>query len=186
MTKIIQRFFLISIVLAVFFIGAIGVAIAQATPQLSSVTTTPRVGRMNQNQMTPSEISANPIAAQAQSASSSKININPETGVPNGAILLTVFLKHDQSKTLDQILSELKQSDYLKAFPPEGVDVVSWYVVMGIGQVVTLAVPPEQLRAVNVALERTAWSAFRTEIYATYDFAQIAKKSRQALAGGDR
>ncbi|MBM0745753.1 hypothetical protein JOY44_30540 (plasmid) [Phormidium sp. CLA17] len=73
---------------------------------------------------------------------------------------------------------QLKQSDYLKAFPPEGMDVVSWYVVMGIGQVVTLAVPPNRLRAVNVALERTAWSAFRTEFYATYDFAQIAKKSR--------
>ncbi len=91
------------------------------------------------------------IAAQAPDQSSATIKINPETGVPDGAILLTIFLKHDQSKTLDQILAELKQSDYLKAFPPKGVDVVSWYVVMGIGQVVTLAVPPERLRAVNVA-----------------------------------
>jgi hypothetical protein len=45
--------------------------------------------------------------------------------------------------------------------------------MMGIGQVVTLRVPQEKLRAVNLAIERNAWGAFRTEFYPTYDFRPI-------------
>ncbi len=36
----------------------------------------------------------------------------------------------------------------LRNFPPEGVEIVSYHVMMGIGQVVTLRVPPDKLRAV--------------------------------------
>lgn len=89
------------------------------------------------------------------------------------AILLTIFLKHDQSKTLREIESELEDTGFWAKFPPEGTEVVSWYVVMGIGQVVTLRVPPEKLRDVNVTLEQYAWGAFRTEFYATYDFRPV-------------
>ncbi len=183
MNKTIQRIVLLSILLVVVSVVAIGAAIAQDSNRIAPPTATAQMARLQQHQVIGAE-SVNAIVAQTPPKSASKMNINPETGVPNGAILLTVFLKHDQSKTLEKILDELKQSGYWKAFPPEGVDVVSWYVMMGIGQVVTLAVPPERLRAVNIALERTAWSAYRTEFYATYDFAPIAKKSReQALKG---
>ena len=69
-------------------------------------------------------------------------------------------------------------------FPPDGVEVESWYVMMGIGQVVTLRVPPDRLRDVNRVIEKTAWGAFRTEFYATYDLypvvRQIKKKKREA------
>jgi hypothetical protein len=50
---------------------------------------------------------------------------------------------------------------------------------MGLGQVVTLAVPPDKLRSVNVAIERTAWKAYRTEMYATYDFSKSAQRLRE-------
>lgn len=86
------------------------------------------------------------------------------------AILLTVFMKHDQSKTLAEINGHLDKTGFWKKFPPDGVEIVSWYVMMGIGQVVTLRVPPEKLRAVNLVLEENAWGAYRTEFYATYDF----------------
>jgi uncharacterized protein with GYD domain len=89
------------------------------------------------------------------------------------AILLTIFLRHDQSKTLDEINEALKRTGFREKFPPQGVDIVSWYVMMGIGQVVTLRVPPDRLREVNLAVERTAWGAFRTEFYPTYDFRPI-------------
>ena len=89
------------------------------------------------------------------------------------AILLTVFMKHDQSKTLAEINSHLDKTGFWKKFPPEGVEIVSWYVMMGIGQVVTLRVPPEKLRAVNLVLEENAWGAYRTEFYATYDFRPV-------------
>lgn len=84
--------------------------------------------------------------------------------------LLTVFFRHDQSKTLADINAHLDRTGFWKKFPPQGVEVVSWYVMMGIGQVVTLKVPPERLRAVNLAIEENAWGAFRTEFYPTYDF----------------
>lgn len=183
MTKIIQRIVLISILLIVVSVVAIGAAIAQDPNPIAAPLTAAPVASRTQNQAINSE-RAKAIVAQAPQKIPFKSNIDPETGVPDGAILLTIFLKHDQSKTLEKILEELKQSGYWKAFPPEGVEVVSWYVMMGIGQVVTLAVPPERLRAVNTALERTAWSAYRTEFYATYDFVQVAKKLReQALRG---
>ena len=90
-------------------------------------------------------------------------------------ILLTVFLKHDQSKNLIEIQQLQEEQGFWKAFPPEGTTVVSWYVMMGIGQVVTLEVPASKLREVNVALEKTAWKAFRTEFYPTYDLYPFIK-----------
>src|SRR6202047_5264955 len=46
-----------------------------------------------------------------------------------GAILLTIFLRHDQSKTLDEINAELRKQGHYKAFPPHGTEGVDWYVV---------------------------------------------------------
>lgn len=98
------------------------------------------------------------------------------TSEPKGSFLLTIFLKHDQSKPLAQINAELRQQGFYKAFPPPGIEVVSWYVMMGIGQVVTLRVPAERLREVNRAIEETAWGAYRTEFYPTYDLKAVAEQ----------
>ena len=91
------------------------------------------------------------------------------------SILLTIFLKHDQSLNLTEIQKLQEEQGFWKAFPPEGTTVVSWYVMMGIGQVVTLEVPASKLRDVNVTLEKTAWKAFRTEFYPTYDLYPVIK-----------
>src|SRR5882757_10737447 len=74
-------------------------------------------------------------ASFAQTAPTAGTNANP-TPVGDGTFLLTIFLKHDQSKTLPKINEQLKEQGFFKAFPPPGVQVVSWYVMMGIGQVV--------------------------------------------------
>ena len=100
-----------------------------------------------------------------------------------GTFLLTVFLKHDQSKTLEQINSQLREQGFYKAFPPAGIEVVSWYVMMGIGQVVTLRVPAERLREVNRAIETTAWGGYRTEFYPTYDYKKVAEDLRAKAQG---
>lgn len=92
--------------------------------------------------------------------------------------LLTIFLKHDQGKTLDEIQKKLNETGFYKNFPPAGTEVESWKVVMGIGQVITLRVPPSKLREVNVALEKMAWGSFRTEFYPSYDFMPIYKSYR--------
>ncbi|SAL20049.1 hypothetical protein AWB68_00711 [Caballeronia choica] len=49
------------------------------------------------------------------------------TPAGDGTFLLTIFLKHDQSKTLPKINEQLKEQGFFKAFPPPGVQVVSWY-----------------------------------------------------------
>ncbi len=98
---------------------------------------------------------------------------------PDGSMLLTVFLRHDQSKTLGDINTQLKHTGYYTNFPPAGIDVVSWYVMMGIGQVVTLRVPADRLREVNRVLEETAWGSYRTEFYPTYDYKEVAEQERR-------
>jgi hypothetical protein len=85
--------------------------------------------------------------------------------------LLTIFLRHDQSKNLDQINNATGK--FRENFPPKGIEVVSWYVMMGIGQVVTLRVPPSRLREVNRTIETGAWGGYRTEFYPTYDYKPI-------------
>ncbi len=104
---------------------------------------------------------------------------------PDDYQLLTIFLKHDQSKTLTDIAAELKETGFWAKFPPKGIEVDSWYVVMGIGQVVTLRVPTGRLREVNVAVEKYGWSAFRTEFYPAYEFKGIFNKLRKRATGGE-
>ncbi|NMO15341.1 hypothetical protein HPC49_03185 [Pyxidicoccus fallax] len=105
----------------------------------------------------------------------------PPAHLTQGTLLLTIFMRHDQGKTVDEINAHLDRTGFRKSFPPPGVEVVSWYVMMGVGQVVTVRLPPEKLRDVNLAFEKGAWGAFRTEFYATYDYRPIWEKAR---AGG--
>jgi len=107
--------------------------------------------------------------ARAQTPATPQVAPSPQAG----SILLTVFLRHDQSKTLGEINQALEQHGYYDKFPPKGIEVVSWYIMMGVGQVVTLRVPAERLREVNRALEETAWGAYRTEFYPTYDYKSV-------------
>ena len=91
-------------------------------------------------------------------------------------IMLTVFLKHDQSQPLEEFQTKLDNRGWWENFPPEGVEIVSWNVVMGVGQIATLKMPPSRIQAVNVALEKFAWGVFRTEVYATYDFKAVRER----------
>jgi len=101
---------------------------------------------------------------------------SPSFANTDETISITVFLKHDQSKNLFEIKELLKGSNFYKHFPPEGVEVESWKVLMGIGQVVTLRLPPNKLAALNLAVERYGWKAYTTEFYPTYDLYPIVKK----------
>jgi hypothetical protein len=111
-------------------------------------------------------------------AQSNPNTMPPPTPAGDGTFLLTIFLKHDQSKPLPKINQQLAEQGFYKAFPPPGVEVVSWYVMMGIGQVVTLRVPADKLREVNRAIEQTAWGGYHTEFYPTYDYKALAEEAR--------
>jgi hypothetical protein len=114
------------------------------------------------------------IAATGAMAQTPSENASP---TPDNAIMLTVFLKHDQSRPLNELNAQLERQGYYKAFPPAGVEVVSWYVMMGIGQVVTLRLPASRLREINRLLEDKAWGAYRTEFYPTYDYKAVGMAS---------
>jgi hypothetical protein len=100
-----------------------------------------------------------------------------------GQVLLTIFFKHDQSKNLDEINEQLKRQKFYEKFPPKDVEIVSWYVVMGIGQIVTLRFPAERLREVNRVVEQSAWGGYRTEFYPTYDYRAAAIEQQKKMTG---
>jgi hypothetical protein len=108
--------------------------------------------------------------AGAQTSAASAENAAP---TPDNAVMLTIFLKHDESRPLSELNAQLEKQGYYKTFPPPGVEVVSWYIMMGIGQVVTLRFPASRLREVNRVLENTAWGAYKTEFYPTYDYKAV-------------
>jgi hypothetical protein len=109
-------------------------------------------------------------SAMAQTAAAPAENAAPTA---DNAVMLSIFLKHDQSRPLSELQAQLDRQGFYKAFPPAGIEVVSWYVMMGIGQVVTLRLPASRLREVNRIMENTAWGSYRTEFYPTYDYKAI-------------
>ncbi|CAB3787830.1 hypothetical protein LMG28614_02584 [Paraburkholderia ultramafica] len=130
---------------------------------------------------TPGTSSMSGISA-APGASSAPVPVAasaaPAAAAPDDTFLLSIFLRHDESKPLPKINDQLRAQGFFKTFPPPGIEVVSWYVMMGIGQVVTLRVPASRLREVNRAIESTAWGGYRTEFYPTYDYKAQAQQMR--------
>lgn len=80
----------------------------------------------------------------------------------------------------DQRRELLTTTRFGEMFPPEGVEIVDHYVMMGIGQVIVLRLPPALLRRTNVAIERGAWGAYQTEFYITYDLAEARAAAARA------
>jgi hypothetical protein len=119
-----------------------------------------------------------PLAHGADAAAPATAAATPASAPADDTFLLTIFLRHDESKPLPQINDQLRAQGFFKTFPPPGIEVVSWYVMMGIGQVVTLRVPASRLREVNRAIESTAWGGYRTEFYPTYDYKAQAQQMR--------
>jgi hypothetical protein len=106
------------------------------------------------------------------------------TPVASPNLLLTIVMKHHPGLTLDDVQSRMKSSDWWESFPPVGTRVVSWTVAMGLGQILTLELPPEKLPLVNLELERRAWGVFSTECYPTYDFVPVRERIRERVRHG--
>jgi hypothetical protein len=108
--------------------------------------------------------------AAAQTAAAPAENAAP---TPDNAVMLTIFFKHDQSRPFSELNAQLEKQGFYKAFPPAGMEVVSWYVMMGVGQVITLRLPASRLREVNRIIENSAWGSYHTEFYPTYDYKAV-------------
>lgn len=94
------------------------------------------------------------------------------------SIMVTIFLKHQQDKNLDSLQAIQQKNKFLEMFPPSSARVVSWYVMMGIGQVVTVKLPASEVRILNRSIEKGAWGAFNTEFYLTYDFMPVWEETK--------
>jgi hypothetical protein len=95
------------------------------------------------------------------------------------SILITIFLKHQEDKNLDSLQAIQKRNHFSDMFPPKSARVISWYVLMGIGQVVTVKIPASELRTLNLSIEKGAWGAFNTEFYPTYDYIPVWKAAQK-------
>ena len=99
-------------------------------------------------------------------------------------VLITLILKHHAGLVLDDIQSRLKASQWWERFPIQGTRVVSWTVAMGLGQIVTLQVPPHLLGQLNLELERSAWGVFKVEVYPSYDFVPVRERIKERVRQG--
>jgi len=98
-----------------------------------------------------------------------------EYQIDSDKILVTIILRHQQDKSLTELQAKMDETRFWQSFPPEGMEIESWYVAMGLGQVITLKIHPKYLRRLNLVVEKSAWGAFKTEFYPTYEFKDIAK-----------
>lgn len=94
-------------------------------------------------------------------------------------VLVTIFLKHTQQLTLEQMTERLRETGFWAKFPPEGVEIVSWYQLMSFGHVLTLKVPPVKVREVNRALEAASYTVFESQVYLGYDFLPVVEAIKQ-------
>lgn len=98
-------------------------------------------------------------------------------------MMLTIFLKDTQRLTLREMIAALTDNGFFRDFPPAGVEVKSWVQLMSFGHVVTLAAPPDKLRAINGALESGAYGTFACETRVGYDFLPTARAMREKADG---
>jgi hypothetical protein len=96
----------------------------------------------------------------------------PPPGTPD-SILVTVILKHQQDKNLPEIKRILEAQSFWNLFPIPEARVVNWTLAMGLGHVVTLLIPHDAVRRLNLAIENGAWGAFDSEFYLSYDYRRI-------------
>ncbi|WP_207951824.1 hypothetical protein [Pseudomaricurvus alcaniphilus] len=104
--------------------------------------------------------------------------------IDSDTVLVTIVLKHQQDKSLGELQEIQDKNKFWQSFPPEGMAIKSWYVAMGLGQVITLEVAPKDLRRLNLAVEKSAWGSFTTEFYPTYEFQEIARQIKASKSSG--
>lgn len=103
----------------------------------------------------------------------------------NDSIMITIMLKHHQDKNIEELREIRERNGFTALFPPPSARVISWYVMMGIGQVVTVKIPASELRNLNMSVEQSVWGAFSTEFYPTYDLYPAIKEAKEKLKEKD-
>ncbi len=105
-----------------------------------------------------------PLIAQNQSSIPYKAN---------DSMMVTVMLRHMQENPVDTIQIRVMKQKFYQKLNKSHARIISWNVVMGIGQIITLRFKPEYTREVNQVFESGAWGGFKTEFYPSYDFLPV-------------
>jgi hypothetical protein len=84
--------------------------------------------------------------------------------------MVTLILKHQQDKNLQEIRRVLEAQGFWDMFPPQDARIISWTIAMGLGHVIVLQVPANAVRRLNLAIENGAWGAYDSEFYLSYDY----------------
>lgn len=114
--------------------------------------------------------------------------VEPKAISSTDSVLVTLILKHQQNKNLQEIRRILEAQGFWDMFPPEDARIVSWTIAMGLGHVIVLQIPANAVRRLNLAIENGAWGAYDTEIYLSYDYRSIWEDyiEKRAEAKDDR
>lgn len=91
----------------------------------------------------------------------------------NDSMMVTVVLRHFQENPVDTIQTRIMKQKFYEKISQSRARILSWNVVMGIGQIITLRFKPEYTREINQVFESGAWGGFKTEFYPTYDFTPV-------------
>lgn len=89
------------------------------------------------------------------------------------SIMVTVVMRHLQENPVDSIQNKIMKQGFYNKITKAHAKILSWNVVMGIGQIITLKLEPKYLRELNLVFESGAWGGFKTEFYPTYDFLPV-------------
>ncbi|MFZ4928747.1 hypothetical protein [Chryseobacterium sp. Mn2064] len=91
----------------------------------------------------------------------------------NDSVMVTVVMRHLQENPVDSIQAKVMKQKFYQKLNKSHARILSWNVVMGIGQIMTLRFKPEYTREINQVFESGAWGGFKTEFYPSYDFLPI-------------
>lgn len=93
--------------------------------------------------------------------------------IANDSMMMTVIIKHQQQAPVDSIQARIMKQRFYGKLDKSHVSILSWNVVMGIGQIITLKFKSNYIREINQVFESGAWGGFTTEFYPTYDFLPV-------------
>jgi hypothetical protein len=115
----------------------------------------------------------NLMAQKPKTPASVGPTMSPSELPTEDSVLVTVIFKHQQDKNLMEIRRKLEANGFWDIFPPKDSRVISWNIVMGLGQVVALKIPTAAVRNLNLSIQNGAWGAYDTEIFLSYDYMPI-------------
>ncbi len=93
-----------------------------------------------------------------------------QTRERNPSTLLTLVLHQTKDQSVEEFQQQLRDNHFQQAFPPDGVEIVSWTGVVGMGYVITMRLPNYKVPEVRHAINARKWGDITPKLYSAYDF----------------